>query len=186
MKEPTNVMPIFASRPLAPLRRVSRSVIFLLLLWSVLSAVGCNRQTAGPNNGPARPAGARAEGAEAEGEPVRIAQDGPFRFVLTLDPSPAQAGVSSKYTLLALGNQNGPLVGATATLTLTPKLTPKSGSAAAPVTLTLKQTHPGTYEGTATLPSPGDWEARVSAAQDGTTGTATFTLAALPAGTATP
>ena len=183
-------MQTFASQPPArrraerrrPFHELSGTVVSLLLLVSAASVVGCNRQPAGSASGQARPPGARAEGAEAEGEPVRVAQDGPFRFVLTLDPSPARAGVSSKYTLLALGGQNGPLVGATVTLTLTPKNDP----AAAPVALTLKQTHPGTYEGTTILPSVGDWEARVSAVQDGTTGTATFTLSALSAGVATP
>jgi hypothetical protein len=150
----------------------------LLLLFGM---VGCNRQQTAESPS-VRPAGARAEGAEGEGEPVRVAQNGPFRFVLTLDPSPARAGVSSKYTLLALGAQNGPLVGATATVTLTPKDNP----AEAPVTLTLQQTRPGTYEGTTTLPSAGDWEARVSAQKGGESGTATFTLSVLPAGATTP
>jgi hypothetical protein len=151
----------------------------LLLLFGM---VGCNRQQTA-ESGPARPAGARAEGAEGEGEPVRVAQNGPFRFVLTLDPSPARAGVSSKYTLLALGAQSGPLVGATTTVTLTPQNDPASAS---PILLTLKQTRPGTYEGTTTLPSAGDWEARVSAQKGGESGTATFTLSVLPAGATTP
>jgi len=157
-----------------PLRRQNNSTrhpfvsligggVFLLLLCC--AAPGCDRDGAAP------PLSTRAEGSAAEGEPVRVIQDGPYRFSMTLDPSPARAGVKSMVTLLALSASGGPLTDAgSARVTLTRK------AGGGPIETTLTQTGPGTFIGAVTPPAAGDWQAQVTVTKGGETGTAMFKL----------
>ena len=130
-------------------------------LLAALLAVGCD---------PNEPEKAPAAAAAPPGPPARVAQEGPYKFSLALEPMPPKNLTKTTFTLMALTPQGQGLSGATVTMEL------KMNHPMSPNIVPLKEKSAGTYQGEGVFTMGGDWEAVITAKKGQETGTARFTI----------
>ncbi len=144
----------------------NRFAAIIIAALAALLLAGCNP------NPPEKTAAAdtAAATAPADAPPTRLAQEGPYKFSLSLEPMPPKNLTKTTFTLMALAPEGKGLSGATITLDL------KMNHPMGPNQVVLKEQSPGTYTGEGVFTMGGDWEAHITAKKGKQTGTARFAI----------